>query len=131
MYGGPKGNFLSLHLSLTDDVRNHHSCAYYWRFRSIALLQGILDFLVLWQVLYITHSYTWFGEVDCLLNGGVVDLQAVFVSTCNRGFAALASDFMLALERPRIAPNSIPLVAIGTGLLWLGGMVSMPEANWQ
>ncbi len=80
-----------------------------------------LIFLVLWLVLVyfpLTHM-VWGGGL--LAKWGVLDFAGGIVVHCSAGFAALAS--VLYVGRRRIKefiPHSIPLVALGTGLLWFG-----------
>jgi Amt family ammonium transporter len=52
---------------------------------------------------------------------GVLDFAGGIVVHATAGFAALASVFYVGRRRDRESPpNSIPLIAIGTGLLWFG-----------
>jgi Amt family ammonium transporter len=52
---------------------------------------------------------------------GVLDFAGGIVVHAIAGFAALASVFYVGQRRDRESPpNSIPLIAIGTGLLWFG-----------
>jgi Amt family ammonium transporter len=81
-----------------------------------------LIFLVAWLVLVyfpMVHM-VWGGGL--LAQWGVLDFAGGIVVHCIAGFAALAS--VMFVGRRRIpeppGPHSIPLVALGTGLLWFG-----------
>ena len=83
--------------------------------------KSYLIFLVLWQVFvyYPFVHMVWGGGL--LAEWGVKDFAGGIVVHCTAGFAALASVFYVGKRRDRQSPpNSIPLVAIGTGLLWFG-----------
>ncbi len=80
-----------------------------------------LFFLVMWLVLvYFPFVHmVWGGGL--LQKWGVLDFAGGIVVHNTAGMAALAS--VLFVGRRRIAdsgPHSIPLVALGTGLLWFG-----------
>jgi Amt family ammonium transporter len=61
----------------------------------------------------------WGGGL--LAEWGVLDFAGGIVVHATAGFAALASVFYVGKRRDTFSPpNSIPLVAIGTGLLWFG-----------
>jgi Amt family ammonium transporter len=77
--------------------------------------------LVLWQVLvyYPFAHMVWGGGL--LAQWGVRDFAGGIVVHAIAGFAALASVIYVGKRRDVISvPNSIPLIAIGTGLLWFG-----------
>jgi ammonium transporter, Amt family len=83
--------------------------------------KAYLIFLVLWQVLvYYPFVHMVWGN-GLLAKLGVLDFAGGLVVHTISGFAALASVFYVG---PRLfkheRPNSIPLVAIGTALLWFG-----------
>jgi Amt family ammonium transporter len=83
--------------------------------------KSYLIFLVLWQVLvyYPFAHMVWGGGL--LAQWGVRDFAGGIVVHATAGFAALASVIYVGKRRDVIsAPNSIPLIAIGTGLLWFG-----------
>ena len=83
--------------------------------------KAYLIFLVLWQlfVYYPFVHMVWGGGI--LAEWGVLDFAGGIVVHATAGFAALASVFYVGKRRDRNSPpNSIPLVAIGTGLLWFG-----------
>ena len=122
MYGGPEGKFPEFIF-----------IAYQMMFAIItpALITGAfvnrvtfksyLIFLVFWQLLvyYPFVHMIWGGGI--LAEWGVLDFAGGVVVHCTAGFAALASIFYVGKRRDVASPpNSIPLVAIGTGLLWFG-----------
>lgn len=83
--------------------------------------KAYLIFLVLWQlfVYYPFVHMVWGGGF--LAEWGVKDFAGGIVVHATAGFAALASVFYVGKRRDTASPpNSIPLVAIGTGLLWFG-----------
>ena len=83
--------------------------------------KGYLIFLVLWQIFvyYPFVHMVWGGGL--LAEWGVLDFAGGIVVHATAGFAALASVFYVGKRRDTNSPpNSIPLVAIGTGLLWFG-----------
>ena len=83
--------------------------------------KGYLFFLIIWQlfVYYPFVHMVWGGGI--LAKWGVLDYAGGIVVHATAGFAALASVFYIGKRRDtQSPPNSIPLVAIGTGLLWFG-----------
>jgi Amt family ammonium transporter len=83
--------------------------------------KSYLVFLVFWQVLvyYPFAHMVWGGGL--LAKWGVLDFAGGIVVHATAGFAALASVIYVGKRRDRESPpNSIPLIAIGTGLLWFG-----------
>ena len=83
--------------------------------------KAYLVFLVLWQLLvyYPFAHMVWGGGL--LAHWGVIDFAGGIVVHAIAGFAALASVFYVGNRRDKQSPpNSIPLIAIGTGLLWFG-----------
>jgi len=83
--------------------------------------KSYLLFLVLWQVLvyYPFAHMVWGGGI--LAKWGVLDFAGGIVVHATAGFAALASVIYVGKRRDVASPpNSIPLIAIGTGLLWFG-----------
>src|ERR1044071_6697786 len=84
-------------------------------------VKSYLIFLVLWQLLvyYPFAHMVWGGGL--LARWGVLDFAGGIVVHAIAGFAALASVFYVGHRRDKESPpNSIPLIAIGTGLLWFG-----------
>ena len=83
--------------------------------------KAYLIFLVFWQ-LFVYYPFVhmiWGGGI--LAEWGVLDFAGGVVVHCTAGFAALASIIYVGKRQDRESPpNSIPLVAIGTGLLWFG-----------
>jgi Amt family ammonium transporter len=78
-------------------------------------------FLTVWQVLvyYPFVHMIWGGGM--LAQWGVLDFAGGIVVHATAGFAALASVFYVGARVDKNStPNSIPLVAIGSGLLWFG-----------
>lgn len=78
-------------------------------------------FLILWQlfVYYPFVHMVWGGGL--LAMWGVLDFAGGIVVHTTAGFAALASVFYVGARKERKhAPNNIPLVAVGTALLWFG-----------
>jgi len=83
--------------------------------------KAYMIFLTLWQVLvyYPFVHMVWGGGL--LAQWGVLDFAGGIVVHAIAGFAALASVFYVGARVDKNStPNSIPLVAIGTGLLWFG-----------
>ncbi len=83
--------------------------------------KAYLLFLVVWQVFvyYPFVHMVWGGGL--LAEWGVVDFAGGLVVHATAGLAALASVFYVGKRTDRQSPpNSVPLVAIGTGLLWFG-----------
>jgi ammonium transporter, Amt family len=83
--------------------------------------KAYLIFLVVWQLLvyYPFAHMIWGGGL--LYHHGVKDFAGGIVVHATAGFAALASIFYVGKRRDVSSPpNSIPLIAIGTGLLWFG-----------
>ncbi|WP_445475620.1 ammonium transporter [Methanococcoides methylutens] len=78
-------------------------------------------FLVLWQIFvyYPFVHMVWGGGLLATL--GVLDFAGGIVVHATAGFAALASVLYVGSRMDKKSnPNSIPLVAIGTALLWFG-----------
>lgn len=83
--------------------------------------KAYLIFLVAWQlfVYYPFVHMVWGGGL--LAEWGVLDFAGGIVVHATAGFAALASVIYVGKRKDtKSPPNSIPLVAIGTGLLWFG-----------
>ncbi len=83
--------------------------------------KAYLIFLVAWQI----FVYYPFVHMVCggglLAEWGVLDFAGGIVVHAIAGFAALASVIYVGKRKDtKSPPNSIPLVAIGTGLLWFG-----------
>lgn len=83
--------------------------------------KAYLVFLIIWQI-FVYYPFVhmiWGGGL--LANLGVKDFAGGIVVHATAGFAALASVFYVGKRRDTSSPpNSIPLIAIGTGLLWFG-----------
>ncbi len=83
--------------------------------------KAYIIFLIVWQlfVYYPFVHMVWGGGLLAKL--GVLDFAGGIVVHATAGFAALASVIYVGKRRDVSSPpNSIPLVAIGTGLLWFG-----------
>ncbi len=83
--------------------------------------KSYLIFLTFWQILvyYPFVHMVWGGGI--LAEWGVLDFAGGIVVHATAGFAALASVFYVGARVDKNSkPNSIPLVAIGSGLLWFG-----------
>jgi ammonium transporter, Amt family len=83
--------------------------------------KSYLIFLTVWQILvyYPFVHMIWGGGL--LAEWGVLDFAGGIVVHATAGFAALASVIYIGKRVDKNStPNSIPLVAIGTGLLWFG-----------
>src|SRR5882762_6683104 len=83
--------------------------------------KAYLLFLVAWLLLVyfpVAHMI-WGGGI--LQAHGVLDFAGGIVVHCTAGFAALAAVFYVGRRRVQDPGlHSIPLVALGTGLLWFG-----------
>lgn len=83
--------------------------------------KAYLIFLVMWQLLvyYPFVHMIWGGGL--LAHWGVLDFAGGIVVHAIAGFAALASVIYVGKRRnTENKPNSVPLIALGTGLLWFG-----------
>jgi ammonium transporter, Amt family len=83
--------------------------------------KSYLIFLVFWQLLvyYPFAHMVWGGGL--LSKWGVLDFAGGIVVHAIAGFAALASVIYVGKRRDKESvANSVPLIAIGTGLLWFG-----------
>ncbi len=83
--------------------------------------KSYLIFLVMWQLLvYYPFAHMVWGQ-GLLYQWGVRDFAGGIVVHATAGFAALASVIYVGKRKDTVSPpNSIPLIAIGTGLLWFG-----------
>lgn len=83
--------------------------------------KSYMIFLTVWQIFvyYPFVHMVWGGGLMAQL--GVLDFAGGIVVHATAGFAALASIFYVKDRVDKNStPNSIPLVAIGSGLLWFG-----------
>src|ERR1035437_1341466 len=90
-------------------------------FMNRVTFKAYLIFLVMWQLLvyYPFVHMVWGGGL--LAKWGVLDFAGGIVVHATAGFAALASVIYVGKRRDKASPpNSVPLIAIGTGLLWFG-----------
>ena len=83
--------------------------------------KAFLIFLVVWQIfVYYPFVHMVWGN-GLLAKLGVLDYAGGIVVHATAGFAALASVFYVGKRHVmHDRPNNIPLVAIGTALLWFG-----------
>ncbi|MFZ1729167.1 MAG: ammonium transporter [Bacteroidota bacterium] len=90
-------------------------------FTNRVTFKAYLIFLVVW-LLFVYFPFVhmvWGGGM--LAQWGVLDFAGGIVVHAIAGMAALASVFYLGKRRvDEKGPHSIPLVALGTGLLWFG-----------
>lgn len=77
-------------------------------------------FLIAWQIFvyYPFVHMVWGGGL--LAEWGVFDFAGGITVHATAGFAALASVYFVGKRNERHYPNNIPLVAVGTALLWFG-----------
>ncbi len=90
-------------------------------FMNRVTFKAYLIFLIMWQlfVYYPFVHMVWGGGLLAKL--GVLDFAGGIVVHAIAGFAALASVIYIGKRRNlENKPNSIPLIALGTGLLWFG-----------
>ncbi len=90
-------------------------------FANRVTFKSYMIFLTVWQILvyYPFVHMIWGGGL--LAEWGVLDFAGGIVVHATAGFAALASVFYVGARVDKNStPNSIPLVAIGSGLLWFG-----------
>lgn len=83
--------------------------------------KAYLIFLVVWQVfVYYPFVHMIWGD-GLLAKWGVLDFAGGVVVHTTAGFAALASVFYVGSRHVKNhKPNSVPLMAVGTALLWFG-----------
>lgn len=83
--------------------------------------KAYMIFLTVWQI-FVYYPFVhmiWGGGL--LAHWGVIDFAGGIVVHATAGFAALAAVFYVGARVDKNStPNSIPLVAIGSGLLWFG-----------
>jgi ammonium transporter, Amt family len=90
-------------------------------FANRVTFKAYLIFLVAWLLLvYFPFAHmVWGGGI--LQSNGVLDFAGGIVVHTTAGFAALAAVFYVGRRKvPDVGLHSIPLVALGTGLLWFG-----------
>ena len=82
--------------------------------------QAYMIFLTVWLlfVYFPLVHMVWGGGI--LQQWGVLDFAGGIVVHASAGFAALASVFFVGKRNVQSKPHSIPLVALGTALLWFG-----------
>jgi len=83
--------------------------------------QAYLIFLVFWLLLVYVPFVHWIWGGGFLAQWGVLDFAGGIVVHTTAGMAALASVFYVGSRKEKkLEPHSLPLVALGTGLLWFG-----------
>lgn len=90
-------------------------------FANRVTFKAYLIFLVIWQIFvyYPFVHMVWGGGL--LAQWGVLDFAGGIVVHATAGFAALASVIFVGKRHVmHNKPNSIPLMAVGTALLWFG-----------
>lgn len=90
-------------------------------FANRVTFKAYLVFLVLWQIfVYYPFAHMVWGN-GLLAKLGVLDFAGGIVVHATAGFAALASVFYVGDRYIKNSkPNSLPLMAVGTALLWFG-----------
>ena len=82
--------------------------------------KSYMIFLTVWQ------TFVYFPVVHMVWGGGlfqqigVLDFAGGIVVHATAGFAALASVFFVGRRKMRDRPHDLPMVALGTALLWFG-----------
>jgi ammonium transporter, Amt family len=84
-----------------------------------------LLFLVLWSLLVYSPVAHWVWAVGGYLRaGGTLDFAGGLVVHMTAGFSALAAAMVLGKRsdygNADYSPSNVPLIAVGTGLLWFG-----------
>jgi len=83
--------------------------------------KAYLIFLVAWLLLVYIPFVHWVWGGGFLAQWGVLDFAGGIVVHATAGMAALASTIYVgARKEKKLEPHSLPLVALGTGLLWFG-----------
>jgi len=78
-------------------------------------------FLTLWLVfVYFPFVHMTWSADGILARWGVLDFAGGIVVHATAGFAALASVFFVGRRSTVSKPHNVPLIALGTGLLWFG-----------
>jgi Amt family ammonium transporter len=78
-------------------------------------------FLTAWLVLvYFPFVHMIWSADGILARWGVLDFAGGIVVHTTAGFAALASVFFVGRRKTVDKPHNVPLIALGTGLLWFG-----------
>jgi len=83
--------------------------------------KAYLIFLIFWLILVYIPFVHWIWGGGFLMQWGVLDFAGGIVVHTTAGMAALASTLYVgARKEKKLEPHSLPLVALGTGLLWFG-----------
>jgi ammonium transporter, Amt family len=78
-------------------------------------------FLTAWLLLvYFPFVHMIWSADGILAHWGVLDFAGGIVVHTTAGFAALASVFFVGRRKTIDKPHNVPLIALGTGLLWFG-----------
>lgn len=122
LYGGPEGKFpIYIFVAYQMMFAIITPALITGAFVNRVTFKAYLIFLVMWQI-FVYYPFVhmiWGGGL--LAEWGVKDFAGGIAVHTIAGFAALASVFYVGSRRDKKSPpNSIPLVAIGTGLLWFG-----------
>ena len=82
--------------------------------------KAYMIFLTVWEI------FVYFPAVHMVWGGGlfqqmgILDFAGGIVVHATAGFAALASVFFVGKRKVKDVPHNLPMVALGTGLLWFG-----------
>lgn len=83
--------------------------------------KAYLVFIIFWMLTVYIPWCHWVWGGGWAAKWGVLDFAGGIVVHCTAGIAALASVIYVGPRHKReLEPHSLPLVAIGTGLLWFG-----------
>jgi len=83
--------------------------------------KAYLIFLIFWLLLVYIPFVHWVWGGGFLMTWGVLDFAGGIVVHTTAGMAALASTIFVGTRKEmKLEPHSLPLVALGTGLLWFG-----------
>ncbi len=83
--------------------------------------KGFIVFLTLWLIFVYFPFAHWLWGGGFLQNWGVEDFAGGIVVHTSAGFGALAAVFYLGKRKfPKEGNHSLPLIVIGTALLWFG-----------
>ena len=89
-------------------------------FTNRVTFKAYLIFLIVWLLfVYFPFVHMIWGN-GVLAQWGVLDFAGGIVVHASAGLAALASVLYVGKRRYVDAPHNIPLIALGTGLLWFG-----------
>ena len=128
--------------SLSGSIPEYVFCAFQLTFAAItvALISGSyierikisswVFFTILWFTLVYIPVAHWVWGGGFLAKMGVVDFAGGIVVHLTAGIAGLAGAIFLGKRKePVLVPSNLTLVVIGTGLLWLDGLVLMQDLH--